>query len=73
MAYVGGGLILRHEGNMMIDATSVPTDALVAFDNMMVELVAKGVHLAPLASLIWAEVLRELEARLQPNKKGGDS
>ena len=49
----------------MIDATSVPTDALVAFDNMMVELVAKGVHIAPLASSIWADVLRELEVRIR--------
>ena len=47
----------------MIDAASVATDELVAFDNMMVELVAKGVHIAPFASSIWAEVLRELEVR----------
>ena len=57
---------------MMIDMTGMPTDGLVTFDNMMVELVANGLHIAPLASSIWAEVLRELEARRQPNKKGGD-
>ena len=54
----------------MIDVVSVQTDAPVAFDNMMVELVAKGVHIAPLASSNWAEVLLELEVRPQPNKKG---
>lgn len=47
----------------MIDAARVQTDELVAFDNMMVDLVAKGVHITPLASSIWAHVLREIEVR----------
>lgn len=47
----------------MIDAASLSTETLEAFDDMMVETVLKVEIFAPLASSIWAEVLRELDVR----------
>jgi hypothetical protein len=47
----------------MLDAANVPTEALEAFDDMMVEATMKVEKCAPLADAIWADVLKELDGR----------
>jgi hypothetical protein len=46
-----------------IDAASVKIEALLAYDDMMVECVTKVEKLAPLAVSIWTDVLKELDRR----------
>lgn len=46
----------------MFDASNVTTEALVAFDDMMIEC-ACGMDVAPLAVEIWSGVLKELDRR----------
>ena len=46
-----------------IDAASVKIEALLAYDDMMVECVTKAEKLAPLAVSIWTDVLKELDRR----------
>ena len=46
-----------------IDATNLKLDALIAYDEMMVECITKVEKFAALATAIWTDVLRELERR----------
>jgi hypothetical protein len=46
-----------------IDAASLKLEALVAYDQMMIECVPKVKKFAPLAAAIWTDVLKELDHR----------
>lgn len=46
-----------------INASQFTDDALLAFDDMMTECVAKVEKFAPLAAGVWADALQELEKR----------
>ncbi len=46
-----------------IDAQSLTDEALLSYDDMMIECLTKIEHFSPLATSIWAEVLRELDLR----------
>lgn len=47
----------------MIDTTGMKTEALEAYDDMMVECVVKVDNFAGIASLVWTDVLKELDKR----------
>jgi len=46
-----------------IETGNLTTAALQTYDKMMIECVSKIENFAPLATLIWANVLEELEKR----------
>jgi hypothetical protein len=46
-----------------IDAASLKLEALLAYDDMMVECVPTVKKFAPLAVSIWTDVLKELDRR----------
>lgn len=48
---------------MIIDAASMTTEALEAYDDMMIECVGKVESFAPLAVHVWTDVLKELDRR----------
>ena len=48
---------------MTISATGTTTEALEAYDAMMVECVVKIEKLAPLALKLWSDALNELDGR----------
>lgn len=47
----------------MIEASKLPDEALLAYDDMMTECVVKVEKFAPLAVRIWSEVMKELDRR----------
>lgn len=47
----------------IIDAASLTLEALIAYDEMMIECVPTVRKFAPLAASVWTEVLKELDRR----------
>ncbi len=47
----------------MIDASKITDEALIGFDEMMVECVLRVEKFAGLATAVWSDVLKELDRR----------